>query len=125
MTFLPASRALYRSLILLISLITLCHLYNGATHLIESPTGRLLSDVVLGTHYGPKKNVFENLGMGEQDCRATFPGLFKEIDDSVARGPFQLERARNGYTGLVQGRIEHGKVCISIHILIPLLYNKH
>jgi hypothetical protein len=34
----------------------------------------------------------------------------KEIDDVVARGPFELEQGRDEYKGLVQGRIVEGRV---------------
>lgn len=53
---------------------------------------------------------FDSLIMTERKCRATFPGLFREIDDSVSRGSFSLEKAPSDYTGLVQGRIKEGKV---------------
>lgn len=47
--------------------------------------------------------------MTESQCRATFPGLTKEIDDAVFRGAFELERQPDRYMGLVQGRISDGK----------------
>lgn len=48
--------------------------------------------------------------MSAEECGATFPGLTKEVDDAVARGPFELHRRPNYTVGLVQGRIEDGKV---------------
>lgn len=64
---------------------------------------------IFGTSY-PSKEALENLSMTEGQCRTAFPGSTKEVDDAVARGPFQMERARDDYTGLVQGRIADGKV---------------
>jgi hypothetical protein len=57
-----------------------------------------------------KSNAFDSLFHSESQCRATFPGLFKEIDNSVSRGVFLLKRAQDDYTGHVQGRITDGKV---------------
>ncbi|PQE05975.1 hypothetical protein CJF30_00004913 [Rutstroemia sp. NJR-2017a BBW] len=54
----------------------------------------------------------ESLVLTEQQCAATFPGLTKEIDDIVARGPFTLDRRPDDYTGLVHGRIKDGKITI-------------
>jgi len=58
------------------------------------------------------KEELKNLRMTETQCRATFPGLMNEIDEAVSRGPFQLERQKDGYTGMVQARIEDGKACL-------------
>ena len=56
------------------------------------------------------QEVFGNLALTEEQCRVTFPGLMKEIDDAVARGPFELKKEPDDYTGLVQLRIKDGKV---------------
>jgi len=56
------------------------------------------------------KDITESLSLNEQQCRAAFPGLTKEIDDAVARGPFILEKKPDDYQGLVQARIKDGKV---------------
>lgn len=53
---------------------------------------------------------FERLDMTTAGCNAAFPGLTKEIEDAVARGPFVLKRQPGHATGIVQGRIEDGKV---------------
>lgn len=58
----------------------------------------------------PSKEIFESLALSENQCRTTFPGLAKEIDEAVARGPFKLEREPDDYQGLVQARIKGGKV---------------
>jgi len=52
----------------------------------------------------------DNLFMSEHECQVTFPGLMKEIDESVKRGSFGLERQKDGYSGLLQARITDGKV---------------
>ena len=63
----------------------------------------------LGTKY-PSKEKLQNRALNEQQCRAAFPGLSKEIDDAVARGPFKLDKEPPDHQGLVQGRIKDGKV---------------
>ena len=56
----------------------------------------------------------KSLFLNEQQCRATFPGLTKEIDDAVARGPFILDKKPDDYQGLVQARIKDGKVRVQL-----------
>lgn len=51
-----------------------------------------------------------HVDLSEQQCRATFPQLFTDINESVARGTFTLQRSSADYKGLVQGRIKDGKV---------------
>lgn len=54
--------------------------------------------------------MFERLDMTTRECRAVFPGLTKEIESAVERGPFELKRQPGHAVGIVQGRIEDGKV---------------
>jgi hypothetical protein len=63
-----------------------------------------------GTSTTPKRpppELLRNLSLNEEQCRATFPGLMKEIDDAVAEGPFTLKQL--GDSGL-QVRIKDGQV---------------
>jgi hypothetical protein len=60
--------------------------------------------------HGKQKEPFERLDMTTKECTAVFPGLTKEIEDAVSIGPFELTRKPNYTTGMVQGRIEDGKV---------------
>jgi hypothetical protein len=53
---------------------------------------------------------FRRLDLTTEQCVATFPGLTREIEDAVARGPFRLERWPDHATGITQGKIEDGKV---------------
>lgn len=64
---------------------------------------------LLVTKYPSRENL-ENRSLNDEQCSATFPGLTKEIDDAVARGPFKLDKAPQDYQGLVQGRIKDGHV---------------
>jgi len=99
----------YRVAVLLVAVLCFYNLYKGVGKLYDTGvTGKY--DEVLAMRYGTE-NGRENLGMTERECRATFPGLMREIDESVSRGPFLLERANDDYMGLVQGRIADGKVC--------------
>lgn len=83
-------------------------LYNGITFVTDSLKTRNIYETVSGNY--PSKEILRNLFLGEEQCRATFPGLMKEIDDVVARGPFELEKEPDDYTGMVQARIKDGKV---------------
>ncbi|TGO17688.1 hypothetical protein BTUL_0015g00230 [Botrytis tulipae] len=60
----------------------------------------------------PSADILQSLSLTEDQCRAAFPDLTKEIDDAVTRGPFPLKRQPDHRTGLVQGRIKDGKVFI-------------
>ncbi|KUJ18869.1 uncharacterized protein LY89DRAFT_613994 [Mollisia scopiformis] len=60
----------------------------------------------------PSKEVLNSLNLSEDECRATFPYLMKEIDDAVSRGPFKLDKEPDDYQGLVQARIKNGKLYI-------------
>lgn len=66
---------------------------------------------LLGAKY-PSEDKLENRALNEEQCRAAFPGLTKEIDDAVARGPFKLDKEPPDHQGLVQGRIKNGKLYI-------------
>lgn len=57
----------------------------------------------------PPSELLNNLSLGEDECDAAFPGLTKEIDDTVAEGPFRVKQTGDG--GPVQGRIRDGQVC--------------
>lgn len=59
---------------------------------------------------GKHTEMFERLDMTTEECNAVFPGLTKEIEAAVARGPFELQKKSGHATGMVQGRIKDGKV---------------
>lgn len=65
--------------------------------------------------------LLRNLSLGEEQCRATFPGLMKEIDDAVAEGPFALKNT--GEDGLLQARIKDGQVEMTLVALEVQLLN--
>lgn len=77
---------------------------------ISSFIGRLQNGDYSTKH--PSKQALESLSFTDTQCKAMFPGLTKEIDDAVARGPFDLKRQKGDYAGLVQGRIRDGKLYI-------------
>lgn len=54
--------------------------------------------------------LLSNLSLGEEQCKAAFPGLTKEIEDTVAQGPFTLKQT--GDSGPLQGRIKDGHLYI-------------
>ncbi|KAI1085069.1 glycosyl transferase family 90-domain-containing protein [Whalleya microplaca] len=55
--------------------------------------------------------LLNNRFLTEAQCAASFPGLTKEIDDVVARGPFTLKRNPHGMGPLI-ARIRDGKLSI-------------
>ena len=104
----PKRRAFVRLVLFALAVIVFCNFYHGVTYFIGATTfGKFIG--LFSTQY-PSKETLESLVLTEEQCRATFPGLTNEIDDAVARGPFDLKREPDDYTGLVQGRIKNGKV---------------
>ncbi|KAL2162429.1 hypothetical protein VTH06DRAFT_7342 [Thermothelomyces fergusii] len=66
-----------------------------------------------GTPSSPRPlppEILDNLSLDEAQCRAYFPGLTKEIDDVVAKGPFPVKQT--GDLGPLQGRIKDGQISI-------------
>ncbi|KAI0601321.1 hypothetical protein F4775DRAFT_589539 [Biscogniauxia sp. FL1348] len=55
--------------------------------------------------------LLEDRSLTEAQCRASFPGLLKEVDDAVARGPFTLKRNRSSLGPLI-ARIRDGQLYI-------------
>lgn len=51
--------------------------------------------------------LLENLSLGEDECGAAFPGLTKEIDDTVALGSFDRDDSAP-----VRGRVKDGQIYI-------------
>ncbi|KAI1332777.1 hypothetical protein F5Y16DRAFT_125401 [Xylariaceae sp. FL0255] len=59
----------------------------------------------------PGPEILQNRFLSEEQCRANFPGLLKEVDDEVARGTFRLER--NPFNrGPLVARIRDGQLYI-------------
>ena len=56
----------------------------------------------------PSSFDFSSLTWREEQCKAAFPGLTKDIDDMMALGPFTLKQARN--MGPLQAQIQDGQV---------------
>ncbi len=54
------------------------------------------------------EHVLQNLFLDEPQCETAFPGLTKEIKDTVAEGPFKIKQTNN--LGPLQGRIKDGRV---------------
>jgi len=59
----------------------------------------------------PPKQTLLSLSLDEATCDKVFPGLSKDIDDTVALGPFSLKQARN--MGPLQIRLKDGQVGFS------------
>jgi hypothetical protein len=106
-------------LILFTSLVfALCASFCGLPACVDSALGRVLFGLGRSAASSSRKgrdakSSFERLDMTAAECSAAFPGLTKEIEIAVARGPFELKKMPNHATGMVQGRIEDGKVGFS------------
>lgn len=66
------------------------------------------------TLFGPPRlkltpELLNNLSLDEAQCNAAFPGLTKEVDDMVAKGPFIVKQT--GDSGPLQARIKDNQVC--------------
>ncbi|KAI8629961.1 hypothetical protein F5Y19DRAFT_65781 [Xylariaceae sp. FL1651] len=61
--------------------------------------------------YALPPELLNNRFLTEDQCRATFPGLLKEVDDEVAKGPFELERYPTDLGPLI-ARIRDGQLYI-------------
>ena len=76
-----------------------------------------VGDLVTISHYSgnvagqyPSDETLHSRTLTEKQCRATFPGLLKEVDDAVARGPFVQDKLNpDNPFGPVTGRIKDGK----------------
>ena len=98
---------------LIFALLTLVNFYRGIASFVFSLKHLRVFDCL--RTYDLSKETLENLSLTEEQCRATFPGLMMEIDDALARGPFNLEKEPDDYTGMVQLRIKDTKV--RLHLL--------
>jgi len=111
-------RALVRVGCFIFGVIALVNFFYGVSGFVDS----LKNGGIWGLfwkHY-PSKETLQSLSLKEEQCRATFPGLMKEIDDAVARGPFKLEKEPDDYTGMIQLRIKDGKVSLNLYF-----YSRH
>lgn len=81
------------------------------------------------TLFGPPRlkltpELLNNLSLDEAQCNAAFPGLTKEVDDMVAKGPFIVKQT--GDSGPLQARIKDNQVCPPIPLpLHPHPTNPH
>ncbi|KAI1380965.1 hypothetical protein F4677DRAFT_205899 [Hypoxylon crocopeplum] len=83
---------------------------SGMTDTFSHPHSKPSPDPDVGREKVPSE-LLNNLFLTEPQCLATFPGLTKEIDDVVAKGPFTLARNPHGLGPLV-ARIRGGKLYI-------------
>lgn len=111
--------ALIRVACFIFGLFVLFNFFYGFFGFIDSLKDRGFSSLSW-KHY-PSKETLENLSLTEKQCRATFPGLMKEVDDAVARGPFDLKKEPDDYTGMVQLRIKDGKASANFCLQQPFV----
>ncbi|ERS95664.1 hypothetical protein HMPREF1624_07738 [Sporothrix schenckii ATCC 58251] len=64
----------------------------------------------------PNRPLFDDLHLDEKQCRTTFPGLTKDIDDMVALGPFRIApKPADADSGPLQVRLQNGRMYIVHH----------
>ncbi|KAI0427166.1 glycosyl transferase family 90-domain-containing protein [Xylaria sp. FL1042] len=78
------------------------------SHLVLNPRRHNLKQVVPTSV--PSQDVYQFLNLSEQECKDTFPDLTKDLDATIALGPFTLKQA-NG-KGPLQARIKDGQLYI-------------
>ena len=108
----PMKKRIVRVALSVFTIVALYHVLTIFLSCSESPSLSYLS-----VTRQPSKETFKKLSLTENQCRATFPGLMKEIDEAVARGPLKLVKEPDDYQGLVQGKIKDGKVIKILTIL--------
>jgi hypothetical protein len=79
-------------------------LYRQHARVLDKST-----DFEFSNHY-PTEETLRSLSLTHKQCEATFPGLTREIDIAIARGPFELRKGPDVAHGSVEGRIKDGKV---------------
>lgn len=61
----------------------------------------------------PSEETIQSRTLTDEQCRAAFPGLLKEVDDAVARGKFVQDKFDpENPLGPVRGRIKDGKASL-------------
>ncbi|OIW29293.1 hypothetical protein CONLIGDRAFT_655209 [Coniochaeta ligniaria NRRL 30616] len=64
----------------------------------------------VGTGLRPPQTRFDTLRLTTEQCEATFPGLTKDLNDTVSLGPFNIQPSGDG--GPLQVKIEDGQLFI-------------
>lgn len=59
----------------------------------------------------PSQALYQFLNLNEDECKATFPDLTKDLDATLAQGPFTLKQAHG--KGPLQARVKDNQVGIS------------
>lgn len=61
----------------------------------------------------PSEETLRSWSLTDEQCRIAFPGLLKEVDDAVTRGPFVQDKFDpENPLGPVRGRIKDGKASL-------------
>ena len=100
------------TLLLGLCLVAYCLIFISTPPKLSHDDGRPKEDLARKPDQWLSPDVLDNLFLDERQCAATFPGLMKEIDDTVAKGPFKVKHT--SARGPLQGRIKDGKVRISM-----------
>lgn len=81
--------------------------YGGADTYQPSPG-------VYGTETSERhqRSSFEDLTLGEVECRSKFPGLMNEIDRAAANGKFRIERAKGARKSSLIAKVEGRSIWI-------------
>lgn len=103
-------RLVFRTLASAVVIVLLYLLYTKDST-VPRPDGKWLSKWSPNTKSVlPSKDALQNLGMTEEQCLATFPGLTKELDHAKSMGKFKYAKLPEDTIGLIQGRIKNGRL---------------
>ncbi|KAK2000260.1 hypothetical protein LX36DRAFT_668849 [Colletotrichum falcatum] len=98
------------SILALVTYVVFCLRSSFQTWLTGRPFDYLLAQQSKPGPWTGTRAGFNNLGLTEEQCRATFPGLTKEIDAAVSDGDFQL--GLNDTSVSLLGQIKDNRILI-------------
>ncbi|KAI1349777.1 glycosyl transferase family 90-domain-containing protein [Xylaria sp. FL0043] len=93
--------------VLLVSSLLL-YLLLARSHWLPNPRRHILKQSASTSISSPY--IYHVLNLSEQECKDVFPDLTKDLDATVALGPFKLKQAHG--TGPLQARIKDGQLYI-------------
>lgn len=116
MALIASSMAFSISQVFLFGVVIAFLLYSLRSFSVGDMVTVSYSEDVGGQYQYPSDEILQSRSLTEKQCRATFPGLLKEVDDAVARGRFVQDKLDpDNPFGPVTGRIKDGKASFFSH----------
>ncbi|KAI1361980.1 glycosyl transferase family 90-domain-containing protein [Xylaria arbuscula] len=88
------------ALLIFLYLALISHIQNIYNPLRSAPKQSALANV-------PPQTLYQFLNLNQEECKATFPDLTKDLDATLAQGPFTLKQAHG--KGPLQARVKDGQ----------------